>query len=407
MRARSILIGDQNTAWRLARSLRGQPGLICLEGAGWDGSMVAAAPSEIRRGKIGSDPLPVVEPGNLARWVGWVDYDGAWAFARYEGYWLEEQGAMWKHGDAPLPPTASPMEDPPARNIPQVRQRVSREDFEAAVARAQQYIAAGDIYQVNLSHRCDIEGLSEGLSDGGLFAVHERLRRLSPAPHLAWLDLDGRQVASSSPETFLDVKDGIVITKPIKGTRPRGANAEEDAAQRAALLACAKERAELVMITDLERNDLGRVARTGSVRVEKLCEVESFAQVHHLVSTVRAELAPEHRSLDDLFAATFPGGSITGAPKIRAMEIIRDLERGPRGLYTGAIGWIGENRSVFSIAIRTLVAEGGAASFHVGAGIVADSTPRREYDETLLKARGMIAALGAEIFVLPDRGFSG
>jgi len=396
-------IEEVQSAWQLATGLRGRHGLVCLEGAGWGGAFVACQPSEIRRGKIGRDALPQVDADDPARWIGWMDYDGDWLFARYDGYWIgDDSGEMDWHGETPSPfkgcghhaLTARPAHAP-SHSVPIVRPGMTRVEFESAVFRSQESIAAGDIYQVNLSHRCEIDGLAQDLFD-----IHGQLRRLSPAPHLAWLDLGGRQVASSSPETFLDVQGGRVLTKPIKGTRPRGATADEDAAQRAALLACAKERAELVMITDLERNDLGRVARTGTVRVEKLCEVESFAHVHHLVSTVSAELDPRHDGLDELFAAAFPGGSITGAPKIRAMEIIKELEPAPRGLYTGAIGWIGADRAVFSIAIRTLVAENGSTCFHVGAGIVADSVPRREYAETLLKARGMLAALGAEFPVV-------
>ena len=204
---------------------------------------------------------------------------------------------------------------------------------------------------------------------------------------------EGFQVVSSSPEQFLRLSGSHIQTRPIKGTRPRSADATRDAQLTYELQTSSKEMAELVMITDLLRNDLGRVCEFGSVQVPELVRLERFPQVQHLVSTVEGRLRPDITHLAAL-AACFPGGSITGAPKIRAMEIIDELEPVARGPYTGALGYLGFNReSQLSIVIRTAVCQGGKAFFHAGAGIVADSVPEAEYEETLAKARGFLAAL--------------
>jgi aminodeoxychorismate synthase component I len=261
-----------------------------------------------------------------------------------------------------------------------------REQFCQTVARAQDYIAAGDIYQVNLSYRFAAPW------HGAPAALYGALRECSPAPHAAWIETRQRSVLSASPECFLDLSGRRIRTRPIKGTRPR--RAETDADERSAfeLLTSQKEIAELVMITDLERNDLGQVCDYGSVTVRELLKLERFQQVFHLVSTVEGRLRPEVDHVTAL-RACFPGGSITGAPKKRAREIIAELEPEPRGLYTGAIGYFGYNgESQFSIAIRTVVIEHGVAHFHVGAGIVADSVPEREWQETLDKAAGILSA---------------
>jgi anthranilate/para-aminobenzoate synthase component I len=206
--------------------------------------------------------------------------------------------------------------------------------------------------------------------------------------------LDGREVLSSSPETFLRISGSGIETRPIKGTRPRFPDAAEDRRSAYELQTSPKEIAELVMITDLLRNDLGQVCEFGSVAVDEMLQLETLEQVHHLVSTVSGRLRDDVGPVDAL-AACFPGGSITGAPKKRAMEIISELEKGPRGLYCGAMGYLGYNgESQFSIAIRTMVREGGKLSFHAGAGIVADSDPLKEYEETLHKAAGIRMALG-------------
>jgi anthranilate/para-aminobenzoate synthase component I len=208
--------------------------------------------------------------------------------------------------------------------------------------------------------------------------------------------LGGRTVLSSSPECFLAMSGNSIVTRPIKGTRPRRADATADEKSAYDLMTSPKEVSELVMITDLERNDIGQVCDYGSVRVRELLKLERFEQVFHLVSTVEGRLAP---GVDHVTAlrACFPGGSITGAPKKRAREIIAELEREPRGLYTGAMGWFGFNgESRFNIAIRTVIVEDQIAHFHVGAGIVADSVPEAEWQETLDKAAGILRAAGGE-----------
>jgi para-aminobenzoate synthetase component 1 len=263
----------------------------------------------------------------------------------------------------------------------------TRPDFLAAVEQAQRYIRAGDIYQVNLSQR-----LAAPFGGSG-WQLFERLLDVSPAPFAAYLDCGDFELASSSPELFLRLTGAHIRTRPIKGTRPRDADPTRDAQLTYELQTSPKEMAELVMITDLLRNDLGRVCEFGSVQVPELVRLERFAQVQHLVSTVEGHLRPDVSHLAAL-AACFPGGSVTGAPKFRAMEIIDELEPTVRGPYTGALGYLGFNReSQLSIIIRTAICREGRAWFPVGAGIVADSDPAAEYDETLAKARGFLAAL--------------
>ncbi len=263
----------------------------------------------------------------------------------------------------------------------------TRSEYCRMVERAQAYIAAGDIYQANVSQRFT---LSIGVD---ALALYRRLRRISPAPFGAFLQLPEGAVASASPERFLWMRNGVVETRPIKGTRPRGATSDDDAQWRRELVESAKDRAEHVMIVDLERNDLGRVCRYGSVRVAESLTLESYANVHHLVSTVEGALRPECGPVDVL-RAMFPGGSITGAPKIRAMQIIAELEPTWRNVYTGALGYLSFSGATdLSVVIRTLVVSGGEVRFQVGGGVVADSEPEREYQETLDKASGMLAAL--------------
>jgi para-aminobenzoate synthetase component 1 len=277
----------------------------------------------------------------------------------------------------------------------------TRAAYLAAVRRAIDYIAAGDIFQVNLSQRftaplaCPPEEL------------YLRLRRTNPAPFAAYLAGSSTDpganpwaVMSSSPERFLQVVGRQVSTRPIKGTRPRrdpaaGAEAEEfNRRQKQELLASAKDAAELAMIVDLQRNDLGRVCSYGTIRVSEPRTIEEYASVYHSVAQVEGRLH-EGRDLVDLLRAAFPGGSITGAPKVRAMQIIDELEPTCRSVYTGAIGYLGfDGRMDLSIAIRTLVADGDRVHLQVGGGIVADSTPEGEYEETLAKARSLLEALG-------------
>ena len=258
-----------------------------------------------------------------------------------------------------------------------------RESYVESVGRVLEYIAAGDVFQVNLSQRYSARGPFEPLD------LYLRLRDRSPAPFAAFLRWDDLAVVSASPEWFYQTRGDRIVTRPIKGTRPRGRSAEDDRRLADELASSAKDRAELTMIVDLERNDLGRVCRYGSVVVKEALQVETFAQVHHLVATVEGRLRPDVGPVD-VIRAMFPGGSITGAPKIRAMEIIDELEPNRRSLYTGAIGYLGRGgASAFNIAIRTILVEGDRATFQVGGGIVADSVPEAEYEETLAKGRAL------------------
>jgi para-aminobenzoate synthetase component 1 len=262
--------------------------------------------------------------------------------------------------------------------------------FLAAVRRAQHWIGAGDVYQVNLARRVDFDGVP-ALALAGLWAA---LTRRAPAPFGAFLRGDGLALLGNSPERFLRVAAAQVETCPIKGTRPRGATPELDRRRARELLGSPKDRAEHVMIVDLERNDLGRVCRTGSVCVDRLGELRSFSTVHHLVSSVRGELRPGVRWLE-LLEATFPSGSISGAPKRRALEIIEALEPVRRGPYTGALGWFDAAGGIdLAIAIRTAVAARGRLHLHLGGGIVADSDPDAELAETRDKGRAFAELLG-------------
>lgn len=267
------------------------------------------------------------------------------------------------------------------------RATLTREQFVDRVQQAKSYIRSGDIYQVNLARRLSMD---TELSPWSFF---QRLQAVSPSSFAAFLNCDTFQIASSSPESFLRMSGRAIRTRPIKGTRPRGTDPEQDTRLAYELQTSPKEQAELVMITDLLRNDLGRVCEFGSVTVPDLFRLERFSHVQHLVSTVDGRLRPGVTHLEAL-AACFPGGSITGAPKIRAMQIIDELEPVTRGPYTGALGYLGFNReSQLSIAIRTAVHVDGQTHFHVGAGIVADSDPVMEYDETTAKTQGLMAAL--------------
>ena len=281
---------------------------------------------------------------------------------------------------------------PPPAALPSRRPATSsfeRETYCTTVRRALEYIAAGDVFQVNLSQRFTAEGRHDPLD------LYLRLKQESPAPFAAFLRWGGSAVVSASPESFYQTRGDLIVTRPIKGTRPRGADPEDDARLAAELLASVKDRAELTMIVDLERNDVGRVCEYGSVVVRDPLSIESFAQVHHLVATVEGRLRCDVGPVD-VIRALFPGGSITGAPKIRAMEIIDELEPNRRSVYTGAIGYFSRGgTSAFNIAIRTILVEDGRASFQVGGGIVADSDPEAEYEETLAKGKGLLAVLDA------------
>ena len=276
------------------------------------------------------------------------------------------------------------------------RSSLDRRAYEAGVEAIRSFVARGDIYQANLTRR-----LATPFS-GDPWPLYRRLRTGDPSLFSAYLDLGrGREgsgpraILSASPEPFLAVdRAGAVKADPIKGTRARGRTRDEDRALACELLASGKDRAENVMIVDVLRNDLGRVCRPGSVRVPRLCRLERTAAVQHLVSTVTGQLTPG-RDAFDLLAASFPGGSITGAPKIRAMELLEELEPVRRGPYTGALGWIGPDGAMASsIIIRTFVADGARLSLHVGGGITYQSDPAAEWEETVAKARGPLAAIG-------------
>lgn len=283
---------------------------------------------------------------------------------------------------------------PPARGVfhvhGSVRSNMTRAQYAAAFDRIKTYILDGDCYQVNLAQRFSAP------ASGDLWQGYRQLARLNPAPFSAYLATPYGKVLSSSPERFLQVRDGLVETKPIKGTRARGACPEADSMLAMELSRSPKDRAENLMIVDLLRNDIGRVCRPGSVHVPTLFAVESYATVHHLVSTVIGQLA-DGEDATSLLRACFPGGSITGAPKIRSMEIIEELEPHRRGVYCGAIGYLGFDGSMdTNIAIRTLVHNHGTIRFWAGGGIVYDSDVDAEYQETLDKAAALLQLLEPE-----------
>ncbi|HET7650437.1 MAG TPA: aminodeoxychorismate synthase component I [Gammaproteobacteria bacterium] len=264
------------------------------------------------------------------------------------------------------------------------------EPYLDAVERARRYILDGDIFQANLSRRWR----TSLDPDTAPLRVYQQLRKANPAPFAGLALHQDAAVISSSPERLVSVRNGRIDARPIAGTRPRHADAAADAALIRELIEHPKERAEHVMLLDLERNDLGRVARTGSVRVDELMVVESYSHVHHIVSNVCAELRPD-ATPGQVIRAVFPGGTITGCPKVRCMEIISELEQTPREAYTGSMGYLNRDGDMdLNILIRTLIQDGTRLEFRAGAGIVADSIPERELDETRAKARGMARALG-------------
>lgn len=282
---------------------------------------------------------------------------------------------------APLDPATAPASDPPFTSS------VTRADFEAGVHRIQEYIAAGDAFQVVLSQRLSVP------LEAPPFDLYRVLRSLNPSPYLFFLDLDGFQLVGSSPEVLVRVEEGTVVVRPIAGTRRRGGSAAEDAELAADLLADPKERAEHLMLLDLGRNDAGRVSRYGTVRVPERMIIEKYSHVLHMVSTVEGDLRDGVTAMDVL-RASFPAGTVSGAPKVRAMEIIDELETVRRGPYAGAVGYIanGGRTMDLAIAIRTMITSRGGAHVQAGAGIVADSDPASEYEETLNKARALLRA---------------
>jgi para-aminobenzoate synthetase component I len=325
---------------------------------------VIAYDHELEETYLCSTGYPEREPNASRRW------------ARQRLHWLRNLFGTLETRPSPEPP-----------RLVGLSANFSREGYLEAVEHALRYIAAGDIYQVNLSQRFATP------FSGDCLPFYYRLREASPAAFAAYLGFGDVSVLSSSPERFLRISGRRVQTRPIKGTRPRGGTAEQDRRLGHDLWNSPKDRAELVMIVDLERNDLGRVCEYGSVEVTELVQIEAHPTVFHLVSTIEGKLRAGASAVDCL-RASFPGGSITGAPKIRAMEIIEELEPTRRGIYTGAIGYLGWNgQTDLSLAIRTMVQAGGQLAFNVGGGIVADSVPEAEYQETLDKAQGMLRAM--------------
>ncbi len=286
----------------------------------------------------------------------------------------------------PLAPPAPAPSGPPVSES-DFASGFTREGFEAAVERARRYIVDGDVMQVVLSQRLSIPFRARPLD------LYRALRGLNPSPYLYYLDLGGLHVVGSSPEILVHLEDGQVTVRPIAGTRPRGATEAEDRALERDLLADPKERAEHLMLIDLGRNDIGRISETGSVRVTEQMVIERYSHVMHIVSNVTGRLAPGRTPMDAL-RATFPAGTLSGAPKIRAMEIIDELEPVKRGIYGGAVGYLSWSGNMdTAIAIRTAVIQDGTLHVQAGAGIVYDSVPEREWEETMNKARAVFRAV--------------
>ncbi len=388
---------DREVAWRIGE--RGDPYAL-VEG-------------------LSREVAQVRDAGVLPEWIGFLSYDlGASELARRCGRVLQPKTggpdldfahypALWRfdrrtecaeivacdqaaaarlrdrlsHAPAPLAPLR--VGDP--------RWELSPDDYRDRVRRVLDYLRAGDVYQVNLSHR-----LRVAVDQKSAIALYLRLRQVAPAPLASFLQTKDCTILSNSPELLLRTCGPSIETRPIKGTRPRALDHCDDAHLGQALLDSKKEQAEHLMIVDLERNDLGRIAEVGSVQVEDFARLVSFPTVHHLVSTVRARLRPEI-GLAQIFAAMFPGGSITGAPKLRAVEIIDELEQSWRGVYCGALGWIGSDAGEpaieFALPIRTATLHDGELIVPVGGGIVADSTPDGELEETRIKAIAFLRAL--------------
>jgi para-aminobenzoate synthetase component 1 len=272
----------------------------------------------------------------------------------------------------------------------EIQSNFTKEGYMKAVQRIKDYIRAGDIYQANMTQRfvCHTKEAP--------FSIYSRLRQLNPAPFACYMSFGEGHILSSSPERFVKIQDHMIETRPIKGTMPRGRTPEEDKINKEELLSSEKDKSELLMIVDLERNDIGKVSKIGTVKVPELFYPEEYATVHHLVSTVTGEMK-DHIDAIDVIQGTFPGGSITGAPKIRSMEIIDELEPTQRNIYTGSIGYLGFNGTMdLNIAIRTIVMKEGTAYFQAGGGIVWDSDPQLEYEETLHKARALFKTLRNE-----------
>ncbi|MCD3195827.1 aminodeoxychorismate synthase component I [Clostridium botulinum C] len=260
----------------------------------------------------------------------------------------------------------------------------TKEQYIDAIKKIREYIESGDIYQANMTQRFQCT------TEENPFDIYSKLREINPAPFASFMDFGEGCIVSSSPERFIKIKNRYIETRPIKGTCPRGKNYKEDLKNKRELLASEKDKAELLMIVDLERNDIGKIAKAGTVKVTELFNLETYSTVHHLVSTIIGEIDDNYDTIDCI-KETFPGGSITGAPKIRSMEIIDELEPTQRNIYTGSIGYIGFNGDVdLNIAIRTIVCKDSKAYFQVGGGITWNSNANLEYEETLHKAKALI-----------------
>lgn len=291
-------------------------------------------------------------------------------------------------GEFPESPTLK--EGETQKNLKNFSSNITRKEFMSNVEVARDYIYSGDIVQVVLSQRLETE------STGDKFLIYRNLKEINPSPYMYYLDFGVRKIVGSSPEMLARVEGRRVETYPIAGTRPRGKTAGEDERLEREMLQDEKERAEHVMLVDLGRNDVGRVAKYGTVKVTKFMEVEKYSHVQHMVSEVTGELKKDIDEFD-AFQSIFPAGTVSGAPKVRAMEIIDELEPTKRGIYSGAVGYFSFNRNIdTAITIRTIVFERDKAYIQAGAGIVADSIPEREYQETMNKAKGMMKALGVE-----------
>lgn len=397
----TVEAGEQLPIDRLAACVGSYPGCEAVGGVPFVGGWVGYLSYEAGLGMEGIHPtagqdiaLPVAR---------FSLYDTAAVFDHLTGQWYAV-GVDWPAGvcdgrsslarrlgqvrarleSASVPPPIrwdEPLADPPLSSL-------TRDEYLARVERAKRFIEAGDVYQVNLTRRLSTT------TGAGPLGLYRRLRRANPSGYAAVLQWDDRAVISASPELFLDLRDRRVITRPIKGTRPRVGDQALDALRRRELLGSEKDRAELTMIVDLLRNDLGRVCQFGSVRVVSPADLEEHPTVYHLVGTIEGRLRQD-RDWADLLRASFPGGSITGAPKIRAMQIIDQLEPLCRSVYCGSIGYVGLDGSMcLNIAIRTMVLEGNRLHLFAGGGIVADSDAAEEYEETEAKAAGMLRALG-------------
>ncbi len=398
-----------------ALNLADQPGLVLLESRPGFGSLGRRSFLAVEPREVVTRGLADIERLDRGWWAGWLSYDlgrqvetlpslaeddlglPPLPLGRYES-WLEfDHGRRTVElrgegrGELLLRALERPPEPPSLRPLELWESSLPRHRYERAVERAIDYIRAGDVFQVNLSQR-----LWAGW-DADPFALYARLRETSPAPFMALVRLGGADILSASPERFLSLHGNRIETRPIKGTRPRGPDRRADDRLAAELVRSDKDRAENVMIVDLARNDLGRIARYGSVTVDRLFGLERHPGVHHLVSTVSARLRPGVGPAE-IVRATFPPGSVTGAPKVRALEIIDELEPVRRGPYCGAIGWIEPGGDLeLSVAIRTLVAAHGRLHVHVGGAVTAESSPAGEWQETMHKAARLLEAAGGRL----------